>query len=512
MRKPLSYYLILARRWTWLIVLGIVISAGTSYAVSKLIPPVYQSTVLLIINLKPSISAFDNVSASQLATATYSQLLISPELLKPVVAKHPELTTEELTAMVSAKTQPNTSIIEVNVTNSNPRLAAQLANEISQSFANYANTQLRYASTQPIGTVQIVPADVPIHPLRPQSLLYTGIGALAGLGLAFALIIVFEWIDDRITWPDEVQSLLNMEILTLFPKLSHRQRVKKTEEISVLAEEYRRLCARLTAAQMIKPFKLMMVTSALVGEGKSSVAVNLASFLAMAGKRVLLVDANLRHPTLAQYFQLKNNEQLPSTLLEIWELLETRQGGLETTIPTLHILPIGAGSSSRPAELLQSQRVHQLFNLFNKAPFDYIIFDTSALLPVADAQILASYTEACLLVIDGSKTPRKTLLRAKQILSSTHVRILGAVVNKSYWPDNHAHRQYASSAEQIKTPTVISNAIPLKRNNIAPLTAASAEEGAPATLRIMLSKEAKGATHANNTGNLPGSNRQKAKG
>src|SRR5262249_30412402 len=141
------------------------------------------------------------------------------------------------------------------------------------------------------------------------------IAALIGLGLAVTLIVIFEWAEDRLSSPENAQELLAQEILTSIPQLPKRRKSREKGSV-VLVEKYRILAASLNTAQAIKPFKVVMVTSALPGEGKSTVAANLASFLAMGGRRVLLIDANRLHPVLDQHFQLDNRRGLSTVFPE----------------------------------------------------------------------------------------------------------------------------------------------------------------------------------------------------
>jgi len=453
MQSPISYYAMLARRWAWLVVLGVVICGGATYIISKRLPPVYQASANLVINLKSSTSPLDSVSASQLATDTYAQVLTSPTILAPVLAGHPGLTLNQLSSMASAKALPNSSLIELDVNSSNPQMAAQLANEISNSFVSYANTHLLTPSTnssQPVESVVILPAEIPVTPLKPKPAQYTGIGALVGLGLALALIVILEWIDDRLARPEEAQELLGVDTLATIPRLPHRQLSVKVEDVPALAEACLKVCAGLNAAQAIAPCKSVMITSALPGEGKSTLAAKLASFLAMSGMRVLLVDADLRHPTLEQHFHLHNSEEPPITLIEMWEQPNVKADGQETDIAALRVLTAGV-PSRRPAELLHSPEANQLFDRFKKAPFDYIIFDSSPLLPVADAQILAAYVDAAVIVVDASKTARRVLRRARHVLSKLDALPVGVVINKSGWPDYSANRHYLRKMRQPRT-------------------------------------------------------------
>ena len=442
MQNPLSRYMMLAKRWAWLMILGIVICGGTTYAVSKILRPTYQASTTLILTVGSGPSAYDTTTATLEALPTYASLISTPTVLNPVLAEHTGLTIQQLQGMMTVMPQSNTQLIELDVENSNPALAAQLANEISQSFVQYANTQLS-------GTVKVLPAQTPIDPIKPKPSLYAGIGALVGLGLAIALIIVFEWLDGRLANPDEVEEKLGLVPLTIIPHLSHRERNKSIEEIPVLAERCRTLSSSLNAIQATKPFKLLMVTSSLPGEGKSTIAANLAYFLAITGKRVLLVDANLRQPSLDQHFQLDNHPGLADALLETWTHLDINIDGQPTEIPTLFVLTGGA-IPANAADMLSSSISKRLFRNLAVAPYDYVIFDTPPVLPVADAQILAGFIETTILIVDASKTPLKLLSHAKQILNRTTTEILGVVINKSPWPDYGDIRHYMNEVRQPK--------------------------------------------------------------
>ncbi|HZR40382.1 MAG TPA: polysaccharide biosynthesis tyrosine autokinase [Ktedonobacteraceae bacterium] len=442
MRSSLYRYIMLFKRWAWVMILGIVICGGSTYIVTKLfIKPVYQSQALILVNVTAGGSMTDNTTASLAMIPTLVQQVNSPTVIRDAQAKHPELTVQQLSQMVSAKQyQSNTAIIEVDVLNSDPAGAATIANDVANSFISFANGNLG-------GTMQLTVYSVsqPISPYAPKPSQDAALGAAAGLGLALALVIIFEWIDDRLTSPEEVNTLLGTELLTVIPELSRQQRTKNAEETPQLAEGCRVLCANLNMAQVVRPFKLVMVTSALAGEGKSTIAANIATFLAMSGKRVLLVDADLRHPVLDQHFQLDNRQGLSNAFLEMWAQVEVGLDGQPTEIPSLRVLTAGV-LPSNPSELLQSQLAYQLFNHFrNSQKFDYIIFDTPPVLPVADTQILASYIQVTILVADASKTPRRALVRAKQALARTGTRILGVALNKSQWPDFGEVHDYLSN-------------------------------------------------------------------
>ncbi len=432
MQKSLSHYFIVAKRWAWLLLLGVGLCGGITYIVTLFIPPTYQASSTIIINLKSSSSAFENLNASELVVPTYAQLLTSPEVLNPVLAKHPGMTIKELTGMMAVKPQSNTELIELDVSNGNPQFATELTNEITDSFEQFVNTQFSSSNS-----VQILPAQVPTAPSSPKPLLDTAIGSLVGLGLATGLVIVFEWAEDRVVNIDEVHTLLKMDILSVLPMLSRKQQSKKTHELPVVQENYRILAAKLNLAQAASPFKLMMVTSSIASEGKSTISANIGMSLAKAGKRVLLVEADLRLPALNKHFQFEKRLGLSSALMEPWSQIEAKLQGQHTHVPGLDI--IGAEMPLRnSSDLLQAPQVRRIFDYFQNAPYDFVLFDTPPLLPVADTQLLASYIQTAVLVVDITKSSRKGLVHAKEILKKTHTNVLGVVINKSNWA-NHGY-------------------------------------------------------------------------
>ncbi|SRR6266571_1332947 len=178
MKNPLSYYFMLAKRWAWMLILGTVLCGGASFGVSEAIPPVYQVSATLIV------STYDKFIIPGPPVPTYAQLVTSPPVLAPVVERHPGLTLDQLKEMITVKPLSNSQLIELDVHNTNPQLAMELANEVGQSFLQFANSQLP-------GTVQFLPAQEPTTHSGPNVLVTTMIGALVGLGLALALMSIF---------------------------------------------------------------------------------------------------------------------------------------------------------------------------------------------------------------------------------------------------------------------------------------------------------------------------------
>lgn len=440
----LDRYKLLAKRWTWLILLGVIFCGCTTFLVSMFIPPSYQASATLIVNLDSSPSSSDNITASELAVPTYAQLIATAAVLGPVAARHPGMTVQQLNAMLVVNPQSNTQLIVLDVQHNNPHLAMQLANEISQSFVQFAQGRLA-------GAITFVAATLPTRPIGPTALQKASLGAVAGLGFALALIVVFVYLEDLPTSAAEVQALLDVEPLATISQVPRKQeqRVQASEEPPAVIEGCHLLSTSLKSLQEAQAFKTLMITSAQAQEGKSTIAMKLASILAQSGKNVLLVDANLRQPTLHQHFLLDNQWGLANALSAPWLSFSHNLFGQATTIPTLRVLTAGT-LSANAAELLESAWADKLFGYLQLAPFDFVIFDAPSLLAQADTQILASHVEALLMIVDVTHTSRRTLRRVKPVLDRVPTAIAGLVINKSPWVDTAIFNddQYRHTAQQ----------------------------------------------------------------
>lgn len=427
-----KYYAVLAGRWMWMVVVCALVCGGATYLISTFLRPVYQASAYLVIDI--GASTHPSVTESLQAVPTFAQLITIPTVLNPVVAQHQGMSTQDLLSMLSVKPQTNTQIIELDVQASSPRLAADLANQVGQSFAQYINTDSP-------GTVQIIQAATPTFPTQPRPLQDAGIGTLVGAILALILVLLFEWIGNRPTSVEQIQELLGGEIMTLVPRISRKSWRRSIQ--GVTTEKLCMICAGLNVAQAGKSFKLVMFTSALAGEGKSTVVSNVAINLAQAGKQILLIDLNIHRPALAQQFHLNSQPGLTNLLARNSPYVPVEQYIQATEFPRLYALTAGTQQMSS-SEFLLALANTQLFSRLKQTPFDYVLFDAPPLFTVAETQILASSIEALMLVVNGSRTPCRVLTRTRQFLWRLQsTRVLGVVVNQSSWHDYADTHPYA---------------------------------------------------------------------
>ncbi|KAA6465382.1 polysaccharide biosynthesis tyrosine autokinase [Acidobacteria bacterium AB60] len=289
------------------------------------------------------------------------------------------------------------------------------------------------------------PAQVPIIPIAPRktmSMLFGLIGGFVG-GLVMAFII--ESIDDRMQTSEEVESVSTLASLATIPHMEDGPLRRKRPELedggssaqvrqltalhspkSLAGEAYRGLRSSLLLSSIDKPPRVIAITSAFPGEGKTTTAVNCALALAQRGERVLLVDADLRRGTLHQVFRINDRSFGLSSVLSHPEERRMAPNPVPE-LPQFHILPTGMRPPN-PAEMLSSQRMEEQLHQWTR-DYDRIVLDTAPILAVSDTQALAVMADAVVLVVRAGVTRKRAILRARDLLWRINAKIAGVVVN-----------------------------------------------------------------------------------
>lgn len=206
---------------------------------------------------------------------------------------------------------------------------------------------------------------------------------------------------------------------------------------SPISEAYRTLRTNIDFSAVDEQLQVIVVTSAGPGEGKSTTAANIAVTYAQADKKVLLIDADLRKPTMHHTFSVSNRRGLTNILTGQALLSEVAS---EVRIPNLSLLPSGP-IPPNPSEMLASKKLAALLDELKRL-YDYIIIDTPPALAVTDAQIIASRCDGVVLVIDSGKVKRELAIKAKSNLEHVKARILGVVLNNVDRKNKEAYYYY----------------------------------------------------------------------
>jgi capsular exopolysaccharide synthesis family protein len=252
------------------------------------------------------------------------------------------------------------------------------------------------------------------------------IGAVIGILLAF----LRDWTDQRLRSAEEIKQVLGLPVLGVVPHIAGVQTPAQRgmhlhlEPMSDVAESYRTVRTAVYFGQTAGVAKTLLITSPSPGDGKTTLASNLAIAMAQAGNRILLLDADFRKPSQHKIFDLGKRAGLSSVLAGETKLEEVIQ---PTAISGLDILPCGP-IPANPSEILNSQTFADLLEELKKR-YDHVLLDSPPVMPVTDARILAASCDATVLSLRAEKTTRKGAIYARDMLHSVGSHILGVVVN-----------------------------------------------------------------------------------
>jgi succinoglycan biosynthesis transport protein ExoP len=267
----------------------------------------------------------------------------------------------------------------------------------------------------------------PGSPVRPRKALNLALSLILGLFFGFCLAFLQEYLDDRITTPDEADRLLRLPVLAHIPMIGgdDQRLMTAMPAHSPIAESYRSLRSSISFAAIDAPLRTMLVTSSHKGEGKSTTAVNLAIAMALEGRRVILVDADLRRPSLHRILDLPSAPGLTDVLLGSRKVADALRS---TDVASLRVLTSGP-IPPNPAELLNSGPMAAIVAEL-RGLADIVIFDTPPCLPVTDAQVLATKVEGVLLVAEMGEAKKAEVKHAKELFDRAHARTVGLIFNK----------------------------------------------------------------------------------
>ena len=294
-------------------------------------------------------------------------------------------------------------------------------------------------------------AETPLFPFKPDLLRNALIGLILGLMAGIALAFVVEYMDDSIKFPDEIERFTGLALLSVIPKVNvksstaYHQATKDPR--SALAEAYRSLRTSLQFSTAHGAPRSIVVTSCTKNEGKSTTALSLAVALSQTGKRVLLVDADMRNPTLHRMLEQDHAIGLSNLLSsDVDPVSVTRP----TEFPNVYFISAGP-LPPNPVELLSGAGLQKLLDPAASI-FDHIVIDAPPVLGIADSIVLSNRVDACLFVVASASTRKASIRNALKRLNTSGVMPLGAVLTKlgkgsdAYGYDQDYYYYYGSDA------------------------------------------------------------------
>ncbi|MDP6892275.1 MAG: polysaccharide biosynthesis tyrosine autokinase [Verrucomicrobiota bacterium] len=313
-------------------------------------------------------------------------------------------------------------------------------------------------------------ADNPIRPVRPNLPLNISLGVIIGLILGVGLAFFIEYLDTSVKTIDDVERALNTAVLGVIPQ-NVGSLVDEGEE-SPHAEAYRVLRTNiLFAGRQSEDQTTFTVVSGGAGEGKTTTMFNLAVIFAQLGDRILVIDSDLRRPSMHRYFKVSNSIGLTNLLLGQNTVEEVVQ---ITDIPNLHFIPSGKLPSSSMGVLSSSKMKDFVADM--KSRYDYVFFDAPPIMGVSDASVLASAVDLCVLVVQYRKYPQLMTQRAKEMVTKVGGNLVGVVLNNInisqdsyyYYYSGYYYDNYYKSRENEEEPLDVSgpDAIEIKDKSI----------------------------------------------
>ena len=432
-------YVRVLRRRLWMIVICPIVAALAAGIVSLALPPVYEAQVVLLVRpAQPLASSDPTVAAltSDQISRTYASLMTERPLLESVSADLGlKIKPVDLAKKIKVTPEPNTTILDVSVQDTNPALARDLANRLVADFIaevkliQQQETQVPNARSGD-NLVVVSPAVLPDKPVSPNKTLNVAIAFAAGLLVALGIAFLLDYLDQSIKSDEELTERLGLiaigHIAFAPAAKGRRAELLAADSQSPASEAYKALRTSLLFSTIDQELKTVVITSAGPGEGKSRTAANLAVVLAGAGHKTVLIDADFRRPSQHKIFGRIRNVGLANLILQ--DVAENEAIVPVEQMPNLWLVTTGP-IPPNPSELLGSGRIRELMARLRSA-FTYVIIDTPPVNAVTDAAILASVANVTILVVEQARTTFPALEHAKQLLDRVGAHTIGVVMNK----------------------------------------------------------------------------------
>lgn len=458
-----DYLRALRRNWI-AIILMTAVGLGAAYGWAKIQTPVYEASVSGLVKTRSTVDdpqqmlSQANDAAARAKVPTYLVMAGWRNVGEAAAASLGiSVSPDVLVQRVTVTNPEGTNIINIAAQGSSPKAASDLATAWMKGLVGQIDKTDGVNGQPGTSPVMIYVAQTaalpqaPIFPSVPTALLIGGLLGLGG-GIAFAMIRAVS--DRRVRATDDVEERVGVPVVGTIPKVDSvvaERRIVADEAHSgtrvdfAVRESLRALRTNLQFMDVDHPPRTIVVTSALPGEGKSTVAANLAMTLAAAGAHVVLVDGDLRRPTVASTLGLVAGAGLTDVLAGRAKLTDVLQSAPD--VPGLAVLTSGT-IPPNPSEVLGSERMHQLIR--DMAAHATVIIDAPPLLAVTDGAVLTNQADGALLVIAVAKTTYDVVDKALNALEKARGRVLGLVLNRTPVAGGRAQKysyDYSSASE-----------------------------------------------------------------
>ncbi len=425
-----AFVKLLRLRWVTICVVAVVTLLG-AVVITLLTTPLYQASTRLFVSTSAGSSLSETYQGnrfSQERVASYTELLTGQALAQQTIDKLGlDMSADELQARITATAKPDTVLIDVAVLDESAVRARDIANTLSDEFVGRVRElETPENSTRADSRVVVEQrASIPSSPVVPKRARNIAVGLVLGLVLGVGFALIRDLLDNTVKDRTTLEQIANVGLVGTVPLDKERRRhaaIAFENDNSVIAEAFRKLRTNLQFLSVDNPPRVIVITSSMPHEGKSTTAINIALALAEAEHNVVLVDGDMRRPTLSKYLDLMSKVGFSTVLSGAVSIDDSLQ---KTRFPGLSVLTSGAVPPN-PSELLGSQSARKVLAEL-RSRFDYVIIDSTPLLAVTDAAILAAGADGVLIMARFGQTKREQLAHAVGSLESVGAPLLGAV-------------------------------------------------------------------------------------
>ena len=405
-----------------LIATVLVFVAVTAFLSKVVLEKEYEATATMWVTQNQDTQSFDAVQAGEVLARTYSDVIESENVAGRVAAQLPFQTTRsEVKQSIKVEALPETQLLEITAVSDEPGRAQLLANTYAEAVTDYARTELRGAEGSAISLADR--AVFPEQPARPRPTLYTLLAAMLGIVVGSALALLAAVLDTRVHTPEELTDMTGVPILAQVA-LARNRRARQLNQ-----EAYRVLRTNLDFVRPGQPLRSVAVVSPSEAEGKSSAVLNLARAIAETGDSVVVVEGDMRRPTLQAALVPDVSEPLmPGLSNYLSGLAELPDVIYPTDHPLISFLPSGPMPPAASA-LLDTERGQTLLRRLSDIA-DVTVVDTPPLSVGADASLLASSASETIAVVDLQRTRKKAIRSAFGQLQLVGAKLVGLIVNR----------------------------------------------------------------------------------
>lgn len=424
----------LRQRWR-ILVAAVLAGLCVAVAVVLLATPRYEASAELFVSTQTAGASSNDLlqgsSFTQQRVKSYAALAKTPAVLQPVVDQL-QLHTDpaSLADSVTASSPTDTVLIDLAVRSTSPDKAARIANAVAEQFRRTVEGIERPSAggPTPVSVTVVQQPTVPTGPVYPNRVLDIGLGLIVGLGIGVGLALLRQAQDRSVRAEADVAALTDAPVLgsiAFDAAAADRPLVVQGDPHGPRSEAFRALRTNLQFVAVGNRPRSVVVTSSVPGEGKSTTTANLACTMAAGGRRVAVVEADLRRPRLAHYLGLEDSAGLTDVLIGRASLDEVLQPwGSEGTLSVLGCGPI----PPNPSELLGSEAMGRVLSQLLER-VDHVLIDAPPLLPFTDAAVLSRMTDGTLMVVGSDRIDRDGLRRALDALTRVDTNLLGIVMN-----------------------------------------------------------------------------------